>query len=178
MLNITVKTLSFTLMKKIVDKLVELDKIYIQEMQESFCTFPWGKEHYMRDLEGKWTLSQVAYAESAVIGAWIASHTVPGICHSHRVLVDPRYQGKGIAYAMFECLEKAAVDQGLIKMTVEASIFNHNAKSFYESLGFDKIFKKDIEDYLHNRQRNALVLDDCLEEDDKSRYIVYVKNIK
>ncbi|MFC2156801.1 GNAT family N-acetyltransferase [Acidobacteriota bacterium] len=175
--DIKIATLTKKVMSNIVGKLVEMDMTYIQEMGSEFCTFPWNEENYLLDLEGKWSLSQIAKIDSAVIGGWIASCTVPQVCHSHRVLVAPHFRSSGVAKKMYSCVETKAKEKRLERMTVEASVLNERAKSFYEDLGFIKQGRLNIRDYLISRGRTAQVHHDCLEENDGSRYCVFIKEL-
>lgn len=176
--SVMIETLTKDTMVAFVDEIVALDRDYIDEMGPRFCTFPWDRNHYLLDLKGKWALSQLAHSlESDIAGVWVASNTVKDTCHTHRILVSKKYQGRGIAKSMFEHLEKKARQIGLMKMTIEVSCLNETALMFYKKLGFALMKNSEITVYLESRGRSANVFDGCIEEADGSRYYVCRKYI-
>ena len=170
--SVMIETLSQRKMAFFLERIVALDKVYIEQMGASFCTFPWNGDNYLLELEGKWDLSQFAHTEDSVVGIWVASNTVKSVCHTHRVLVSPQYQGQGMAKALFECVRKKAHQKGLLEMTIEVSRLNPVAKQFYEKLGFELMEPPAIERYLASRGRKAKVFEGYIEERDSSQYYV------
>ncbi len=165
-------------MEEIVGLLVDLDRACIRELGEGFSTFPWEEENYLRDLKGKWSLSQAAFGpDGSLAGAWVASSTVPLVCHTHRVIVAALFRGQGVAGSLFQACTDAAREKGLRLMTIEASCKNREALRFYKKEGFSPMSAVQIAGYLKARGRVARVMADRLEEEDKSRYFVLQKGL-
>jgi GNAT superfamily N-acetyltransferase len=55
----------------------------------------------------------------------------------HDVYVVPARRGTGIGRALFECAERAALQRGCCKMTLEVLSGNMRAQSLYRALGFE-----------------------------------------
>lgn len=159
--------------------LVALDQLWVKRLGSDYSNLAWGRDHFLMDLKGKWELSHCVVSKSGekVVGFWIASSTVTGICHTHRVAVDPDYLGLGVAQRMFECLKKKCAAQGIRRMTLEVGLKNERAVGFYMNLGFHKIERQGIETYLALRQRSAKIEEDRIEEADGSCFYILEMNL-
>lgn len=177
-MKIKVITLTREIMEETVDQLVMLDRECIRDMGERFCTFPWERENFLRDLKGKWILSQAAFDKDDILaGAWVASSTVPLVCHTHRVVVFDRFRGQGVADKLFQACKGKAREIGMRKMTVEAGCMNEGALRFYKKEGFSLLDPEQIAGYLKDRNRAAVIMSDHLQEEDGSRYFVLQRQL-
>jgi ribosomal-protein-alanine N-acetyltransferase len=160
-------------------KVVELDALMLSTLGRDYSETGWTEENFRYDLPFKWELSRLAVNGERMAGFWIASASVPGNCHTHRVAVHPAYQGQGIGRAMFEALARdaRAHGPGVETMTLEVGYGNCAAKAFYRELGFESLQRDAIRAYLRARGRAATVLDDCLEEADLSRFSVLERRL-
>jgi ribosomal protein S18 acetylase RimI-like enzyme len=76
-------------------KVVELDALMLSTLGRDYSETGWTEENFRYDLPFKWELSRLAVNGERMAGFWIASASVPGNCHTHRVAVHPAYQGQG-----------------------------------------------------------------------------------
>jgi len=54
----------------------------------------------------------------------------------HRLMVDPRFQGRGLARALMGFAERTAVERGCVVMRLDAFTRNPNALALYRGLGY------------------------------------------
>jgi ribosomal protein S18 acetylase RimI-like enzyme len=148
---------------------VRLDALTIERLGRAFSDEAWGEENFRRDVPGKWELSRFALLDNRFAGYWIASAPSAGACHTHRVAVDPECIGRGVGRAMFESVWE---DAGAATMTLEVGYANAGALAFYERLGFRRLGREGIFEYLIARGRQAFVFDDYHEEANGSRFRV------
>ena len=63
-------------------------------------------------------------------------------------------------------------------MTLEVNTQNKNAIKFYENLGFIRMKKLQIKNYLLKKEREALIFNDFLREKDQSEFYIYKIEIR
>jgi ribosomal-protein-alanine N-acetyltransferase len=61
---------------------------------------------------------------------------VAGEAHITTVAVDPAWQGRGIASRLLIALHRAAVDRGIVAMTLEVRVGNQRAIDIYRRFGY------------------------------------------
>jgi ribosomal protein S18 acetylase RimI-like enzyme len=153
-------------------QLVALDQYFIKKYGSDFTTFEWNEENFTYPVPGKWKHSFLAFCDTKneVIGYWIASHSVAGVCHTHRVAVSDEFQGKNIGKLLFDAVNDSA-KENIFAFTVEAARNNTKAINFYEGLGFRVVDdSKTVKDYLSSRGREARVIEGVIKENDDSEY--------
>src|SRR5260370_20986389 len=84
-------------------------------------------EHWRRRLGER--IAFVAENDSEIVG--FATFEPDG--HLDYIYAHRRFQRKGVASALFQCIEQEAISRGLTRIFAEASI---TARPFFESLGF------------------------------------------
>jgi glycosyltransferase involved in cell wall biosynthesis len=95
---------------------------------------PWLAENFALELPGKAETSLLVDVEGELAGFLIASRTAAGL-HVHRLAVDPRHQGEGLASTLLARLISSA--QGVV--TVNSDPKNVGALHIYRRAGFREV---------------------------------------
>jgi ribosomal protein S18 acetylase RimI-like enzyme len=169
-----ITVMSRDVLESSIQQAVALDELMMLQLGRDFSESAWTEESFRHDLPYKWQLSRFAMFGERLAGYWIASSTVPGNCHTHRVAVRPEYAGQGIGRMMFRTIEEDISSSGFAvdNMTLEVGHSNLAAQAFYRKLGFQQLRESAISDYLRARKRKATVRGDHLEEADGSCFSV------
>jgi len=177
--NSKVIALTKEIMKQYLPQIVELDRSLIEKMGELYSNISWDEENFLLDLKGKWNYSKIVFKKENLIGFWVVSTIIPRNIHTHRVAIEPTYQGKGIGKIMFHAIIDDVLKRDKIDyMTLEVNTQNINAVNFYEKLGFIRMKKPQINNYLLKKERQALIFNDFLREKDQSEFYVYKMKIR
>lgn len=177
--DVGVITLTKGIMRQYLQQIVELDKNLILKMGELYSNMPWNEENFLLDLKGKWNYSKIVFRKENLIGFWVVSTIIPRNIHTHRVAIEPTYQGKGIGKIMFHAVIDDVLKRDKIDyMTLEVNTQNINAINFYENLGFIRMKRLQIKNYLLKKEREALIFNDFLREKDQSEFYIYKIEIR
>lgn len=155
-----------------VETLVALDRAAIHEQGAAYSNVPWNRHSFQKALTGKTELSCCVTVSDEPVGFWVASATLPGTCHTHRVFLRAEKRGRGLAQQLFGRVRDQAALLGLQQMTLEVGYDNVHAERFYLSLGFERLDGISIRRYLAARGRTATVGTDFLRETDGSTFMV------
>ena len=177
--NSKVITLTKEITQKYLSQIVKLDSRLIEKMGTLYSNIPWNEENFLLDLKGKWDYSKIVFKKENVIVFWVVSTIIPRNSHTHRVAIEPSCQGKGIGKIMFNSVIKDIIKVTTIdNMTLEVNTQNKNAIKFYENLGFIRMKKLQIKNYLLKKEREALIFNDFLREKDQSEFYIYKIEIR
>ena len=69
----------------------------------------------------------------------ISWKTSPNTYTFHRMMVDPEYQGKGIATAIFQFIEKRGKKMGLKSLRVDTNAYNKTMISLFEKFKYKQV---------------------------------------
>lgn len=132
----TVTGLSLQMASKYAEELARMDAACMQ-YDPLFSDEAWEQEHYTRDYDSKWKLSQIAFSHTnSVAGALIATETNKTYCHLNRLLVSPQYRRNGIAEKMMLDFQMAAIREGYWGSTLFVHTENSGAIKFYNKMGW------------------------------------------
>jgi GNAT superfamily N-acetyltransferase len=109
---------------------------YSPEQLAVWAPDPPDIEHWRRWLSER--IVFVAENDSEIVG--FATFEPDG--HLDYIYAHRRFQRKGVASALFQCIEQEAISRGLTRIFAEASI---TARPFFESVGFRLIASQRIE---------------------------------
>ena len=95
----------------------------------------WGKEHFLKDLEGKWKYSLYIEDKQKIIGYIIASKKDDNI-HIHKFMIHNEYRSHGVGYKLLEAFENLCARNK--EYLIELKVYNKNrlAIKFYLKNGF------------------------------------------
>lgn len=123
-----VMILTPTLMRSHLEALCSMDQGTIGE--------PWGAEHLLLNLPGKWELSRLLVADEGLpLGFAVASRKGSHL-HIHRLVVRDSERRRGLATQLVRALVEGAREHRLDLITLKVDEHNTRAISFYERLGF------------------------------------------
>lgn len=97
---------------------------------------PWGPEHFLRDLPGKWDCSRMALATGGQLAGFAIASVKPGALHLHRLVVASAHQGCGLGTRLLLAMAHAAQRRDLALISLKLARDNHRARRLYERLGF------------------------------------------
>lgn len=144
--------------------LVALDKAMLDEFGPAYSHLEWSAEHFLKEIPGKWELSQVALlADGTLGGFWIAS-SASSDAHTHRVAVAKAIRREQVGSNLFEAVVNAAKRLGHKRITLTVNRLNVIAHRFYERLGFVRLRSGELEAFVKDRGRTGKVIDDEIEE--------------
>ena len=116
---------------------------------------PWSEKSIASELQNPLSLWLVAEEDERVLG-YVGSQTVLDESDMMNVAVAPAFRRRGIARALIEALISALAQRGSRCLKLEVRVSNENARSLYESMGFQKLGLR--KNYYHNPMEDGLIL--------------------
>lgn len=96
----------------------------------------WQREHFLRVLPEKWTLSLGAWAGSAPLGYAFLSARGAGHAHLHHFAVAPERRRQGLGARLLAAAEENAAAHGFLLVTLKVPKASPAARRFYERQGY------------------------------------------
>ena len=96
----------------------------------------WGRQHFLKPLADKWTLSLAAWVEERPVGYAILSRKSPIQAHLHHFMVADDYRGQGLGERLLAMTIERCIEQGFTEITLKIAPSNHAASRFYRLHGF------------------------------------------
>ena len=97
---------------------------------------PWSLSLFRQELAMADTrVYLVAQVDQAQVGH-AGMMLVAGEGHVTTVAVDPTWQGRGVASRLLVALHRAAIDRGILAMTLEVRVGNQRAIDLYRRFGY------------------------------------------
>lgn len=98
---------------------------------------PWSPLAFTSELNRGRRLYLVATDDNYVVGfAGCSFNWIHNEAHITNIAVTPGYQGRGIGGALINTFKDVAIENGMLKMSLEVRIENDNAQRLYKKLGF------------------------------------------
>lgn len=121
----------------IVYRVMTVDDIPMVQLVERKCfTTPWSRNIFVSEV----TRNDNAIYVVAALGERIVGYAGIWIIldegHITNIAVDPAYQRQGIGQGLMDVLTAAAMQRGVIAMTLEVRVSNASAQALYMKLGF------------------------------------------
>lgn len=107
------------------------DLIQLEENWKSIGEEPWTKEHFVKELPGKWELSIKAAYDKKIVGYIIGSIEGKN-AKLNKILVDRSYRGHGIGKKLWDEFLSRAIEKNLNVIEFKALIENESAINFYK----------------------------------------------
>ncbi len=122
---------------RVVYRVMTVDDIPMVQLVERKCfTTPWSRNIFISEV----TRNDNAIYIVAVVGERIVGYAGIWIIldegHITNIAVDPAFQRQGIGQGLLDVLTHAAVQRGVIAMTLEVRVSNTGAQALYSKLGF------------------------------------------
>lgn len=153
------------------EPLAALDHRVFDLLGNVFSDVPWDVENYSRPVNRKEELSFVVRAGSDPVACWIATQTVPGDAHTHRVVVAPEYRGQGLFQRLFCASWRATLYAGLRRMLGETQESNTTAIRAYLGVGLRVMTGREVREYLRARDRRDRVEGHVIVDDQGNRAV-------
>jgi ribosomal protein S18 acetylase RimI-like enzyme len=97
----------------------------------------WMREHFLRDLPGKWSLSFAAWSGDALLGYAILSARDAASAHLHHFMVGRAHRRLGLGTLMIGEMERRVRASGYGRLTLKVSERNLGAQRLYQRRGYD-----------------------------------------
>ena len=121
---------------KEISSLAKLDDLYFP--------FPWSQKAWvdLDEVSESYALAVLRDCSSKCVafGLWKISD-LEGLAHLLKVLVIPKWRGKGLGASFLQSSLDYFIKNGLFNFYLEVEEANKSALSIYESLGFKKLHK-------------------------------------
>lgn len=124
---------------------IEAVQSYISDIisleQQSGLPIIWTKDNILKDLNLKWTLSQLAFVEEKLVGFAFVSKKTESSCHLHRIIIDSAYRNSKykLGSKLLENL-KSTLCKNYNFLTLCVSKDNAAAIAFYQKHKFEHIW--------------------------------------
>ena len=124
-----------------------LHRIHVDALPAEYVPFDADatRGHYLRTLQDPNRPMWIAEVDGAAAGfagtelivAPVTPFTTPRrLLYVHQIAVAPSARRAGVGRAMMSAVERASADLGCDEVRLQCRAFNHEARRFYESLGY------------------------------------------
>lgn len=130
-----------------------VDGVYQLE-KECFST-PWSLESIKAELENNTAHFLVAKAANRVI-AYIGIHEIAGEAYISNIAVSSKYRRKGVASALLDAAQKAAISRNCEFISLEVRKSNEEAISLYKKRGYTQ--RGERKSFYSNPKEDAIIM--------------------
>ena len=126
--HIELKRLTKDIVRDNIDVFIEISKQFEGDY--------WEAEHYLSDLNRKWELSTVVYADGVIAGFNLVSEK-PTSLHIHRIAAAKEFHNYGIGRRMVEQTIADARNTPIGSVTLKVHAPTQHRLDFYKKFNFD-----------------------------------------
>jgi len=118
-----------------------------RDLIEQGLTWSWTParvQHFISGAESSVIVARRGRGEARAggtrrIAAFAIMHFGDDVAHLNLLAVAPEHRRQGLGRQLMDWLTATAIEAGVFRINLELRTQNHQARAFYESLGFDQL---------------------------------------
>lgn len=147
-----------------IDHMIDSDLDDVTAIERSVQSFPWSRRNFSDALEAGYS-AWVARRGAKIIGFCLVM-LAPDVAHLLSIAVTRDEQGKGVGALLLKQCERESAAHTLAGLILEVRPSNHNAVTFYQNRGFQRLsVRKDYYPLRQNEREDAWVMEKKLAVD-------------
>jgi tRNA threonylcarbamoyladenosine biosynthesis protein TsaB len=141
-----------------IEPMVDSDLDDVSAIERSVQSFPWTRRNFSDALEAGYS-AWVARRGAKIVGFCLVM-LAPDVAHLLSIAVTRDEQGKGVGALLLKQCERESAAHALSSLILEVRPSNHNAVTFYQNRGFQRLsVRKDYYPLRWNEREDAWVMD-------------------